>query len=85
MAESLQSHVTRSQFEAFSPGSVEVPIGELFVTPNWIGAFYGVLVSIRYRHANSVEARVLGAEFSGGECLQATVQAAQERPESPLL
>ena len=76
----MQVHVTRSPFEAFSPDIVESPIDKFFVAPDWIGTFYGVLVGVWHRHANSVEARFLGAEFRGGECLQTTVQTAQERP-----
>jgi len=74
----LQFQVTRSPFETFSPGIVEVPSDNIVVAPDWIGAFYGVLVGVWHRQTNSVEARVLGAEFSGGQCLQATVQTAQE-------
>jgi len=77
MGDSLQFHVTRSLFETSSPDIVEVPLDNFFVVPNWIGAFYGVLVGVRHRHANSIEAWVLRAEFSGGQRLQATVQTAQ--------
>jgi hypothetical protein len=78
MADSFQLHVPRSTFETFSPDIVVVPMDNFFVAPNWIGTFYGVLVSVWHHQTNSVEARFLGAEFSGGQCLQATVQTAQE-------
>ena len=78
MADSLKFRATRSLFKNFSPDIVEVPLDNFFVVPNWIGAFYGVLVGVRQRHTDSVETRVLRAEFSGGHCLQPTVQAAEE-------
>jgi uncharacterized membrane protein YGL010W len=78
MADALQVYVTRSPFETFSPDIVEFLMDNFIVSPNWIGAFYGVFIGVRGRQANSVEARVLGAEFSGGQCIQATVQTAQE-------
>ena len=78
MAEAVQCHVTRSLFQTFSPEFVEVPIDQFFFPPDWIGSFYGVNVRVRHCQTNSIQARVLRAEFSGGQRIQATVQTARK-------
>lgn len=49
--------------------------GDIVVAPYGIWTLNRVLVCVRHRHADSVEARVLRPELGGGQGFQATVQA----------